>query len=181
MENVVEPQSNVKESGLSKFILRVSSIMASVGAISLFVMMVITVIDVGGREFFLKPLNGSFELIGIMLVIAGSWGIAYCQVIKLHIRIGLIVDKFPERLRKLCWILTLIVGGVMCGLIAWQGLVKTIDLLTSTLGNTTDTLGLPIWPFMLVMTLGFLWTCVVFFAEIFQQLAEKTSTMESKK
>lgn len=166
MDNIAESQ---KKSKLNQVILQVSRIMASVGAVSLFVMMAITVIDVGGREIFLKPFNGAFELVGMMLIIAGSFGIAYCQVIKLHIRIGLVVDKFPKRLRNLCWILTLLIGGGMCGLIGWQGLLKMIDLLTSTLGNKSDTLGLPIWPFMMVMTIGFLWACFVFLAEIFQK------------
>lgn len=173
MDNITESR---KESKLNKVILQVSRLMASVGAISLFVMMAITVTDVGGREIFLKPLNGAFELVGMMLIIAASFGIAYCQVIKLHIRIGIVVDKFPKRLRELCWILTLLIGGGMCGLIGWQGLLKMIDLLTSTLGNKSDTLGLPIWPFMMVMTLGFLWTCFVFFAEIFQRRYEETSS-----
>jgi TRAP-type C4-dicarboxylate transport system permease small subunit len=166
MDNIAQ---SPKKSKLSNVILQVSRVMASVGAISLFVMMAITVIDVGGREIFLKPLNGAFELVGMMLIIAGSFGIAYCQVIKLHIRISLISDKFPKRLRNLCWILTLLIGGVMSGLIAWQGLLKMIDLITATLGNKSDTLGLPIWPFMMVMTIGFLWTCFVFLAEIFQK------------
>jgi TRAP-type C4-dicarboxylate transport system permease small subunit len=45
--------------------------MAAVAAITLGIMMMVAVVDVCGRFFFTKPLEGSFELGGILLVTAG--------------------------------------------------------------------------------------------------------------
>ena len=174
MEQLVEAQSG-EQSALTRVITRVSRIMAAVGAVSLFVMMAITVIDVGGRNIFLKPLNGSFELVGIMLIIAGTWGMGYCQILKMNIRIGLFADKFSQRGRKALWMLTLIVSGVVAGLVAWQALVKTGDLITSTLGNITETLGMPIWPFTLMMAIGYLWAGFIFFVELYQQITGEST------
>ena len=171
MEQLVEAQSGEKQSALMRFITLVSRTMAAVGAISLFVMMAITVIDVGGRNIFLKPLNGSFELVGIMLVVAGSWGMGYCQLLKMNIRIGLFADKFSRRGRSILWMLTLIVSGSMAIMVAWQALVKTGYLFTAKLGNLTDTLAMPVWPFTLMMAIGYIWVGFIFFVELYQQIA----------
>ncbi len=82
-----------------------------------------------------------------MLVIAGTWGMGYCEVLKMNIRIGLFADKFPRRGKEILWMLTFFVSRVVAGLVAWQAFVKTGDLFTATLGNRTDTLGIPVWPF----------------------------------
>ncbi len=171
MEQLIEAPPEEKPHGLTKFITRVSRTMAGVGAISLFVMMAITVIDVGGRNIFLKPLNGSFELVGIMLVIAGTWGMGYCEVLKMNIRIGLFVDKLPAVGRTITWIITFLVAAVMAGMIAWQAFAKTADLATATLGNRTDTLGIPVWPFTAMMALGYAWACFIFFVELYKIFA----------
>jgi TRAP-type transport system small permease protein len=151
MEQLVEtPPPEEKATGLTAVILRVSQIMSAVGAIALFGMVVITVIDVGGRNIFLKPLNGSFELVGILLVIAGTWGMGYCQVLKMNIRIGIIADRFSERGQAILWAITLLISAVVAVLVTWQALVKTGSLITAKLGARTDTLGIPVWPFMLM-------------------------------
>jgi TRAP-type C4-dicarboxylate transport system permease small subunit len=168
MEQLVEAQSE-KQSAFMKVITQISRTMAAVGAASLFVMMAITVIDVGGRNIFLKPLNGSFELVGMMLIIAGSWGMGYCQLLGMNIRIGLFVDKFSKRWKWIMAILMLLLSGVVAGLVAWQEFVKTGDLLTSKLGNITETLGMPLWPFTLMLAVGFVWAGFVFFVQLYQQ------------
>ena len=170
MEQLVDSQSE-KQSPLTRVITKISRIMAAVGAVSLFVMMAITVIDVGGRNIFLKPLNGSFELVGIMLIIAGSWGMGYCQILGMNIRIGLFVDRFSKRWKWIMAILMLVLSGVVAILVAWQELVKTGDLLASKLGNITETLGLPLWPFTLMLAVGFIWAGFVFFVQLYQHFA----------
>jgi TRAP-type C4-dicarboxylate transport system permease small subunit len=172
MEHQVDAQS-WERSSFRRWIMKISRTMAAIGAVSLFVMMAITVIDVGGRNIFLRPLEGSFELIGFMLIIAGSWGMGYCQILGMNIRIGLFVDKFPRLGKFLLWILTLLLSGVIAVLVAWQELVKTADLFTSKLGNITDTLGLPLWPFTLMLAIGFIWAGFVFFVEIAQQFSRE--------
>lgn len=168
MEQAVKKQAGETQSALMNLIIRISRIMAAVGAVSLFGMMAVTVIDVGGRELFLKPLNGAFEIIGILLLIAGTWGMGYCEMLKMNIRIGLVTDRFPERVKALLWILTFIISGAMAVMIAWRSFIKTEDLFTAKLGNRTDTLGIPLWPFTAMMALGFLWAGFIFLVEFFQ-------------
>ena len=81
----------------NKFLQRVSGAMAAVGAATLGVMMLISVADVIGRKFFMYPIQGTAELVGMLLVIAASWGLGYCALIKAHIRITIFIERFPRR------------------------------------------------------------------------------------
>ena len=152
--------------GYASIFLQISRWMAAVGAIMFGVMMMITVIDVGGRYIFTKPLNGAAEIIGVMLVIGGTWGIGYCQIEKMHIRINLLVEKFSPLVQKLLWILTYLVSGAVGVLAAWQAFSRTGEFLTSTLGTRSDVLGIPFAPFMLAMGIGFGWAGVIFIMDL---------------
>ncbi len=169
---VVTAVQEEKQTRLTRVIVRVSQVMAAVGAVSLFGMVIITVIDVGGRNLFLKPLNGAFELVGILLVIAGTWGMGYCEVLKMHIRIGILAERLPQRGQDILWIITFLISGVVATLVTWQALVFTNDLFFAKLGNTTDTLGIPKWPFMLAMAIGFAWVGFVLWVEVVQTFAK---------
>jgi len=136
--------------------------MAGVGALMFGVMMMVTVIDVGGRYFFLRPLDGATELIGLMLIIGGTWGIGYCQLHKMHIRIGVFMEMFPKILQRLIWVFTFVISLAVSGAISWQAYLRTEAYIAASLGDRTDVLGIPFWPLMLCMAIGFTWGAVIF-------------------
>jgi len=161
--------------GLSSFnqvLVRISQIMAACGAVALGIMMFITVIDVSGRNFFFRPLEGSFELIGILLVIAGSWGMGYCQLKNTNIRINIISDRFPPRGKAILWVVAYAIGVIATGAIAWRVFLRTHEYTLSQLGSVTDTLSIPIWPFTLLMGIGFTWVCFIYLVNLYQSIIE---------
>jgi TRAP-type C4-dicarboxylate transport system permease small subunit len=92
--------------GYVNVLWQISRALAAVGAVLFGVMMMVTVIDVCGRYFFTMPLNGAAELVGIMLIIGGTWGMGYCQLERMHIRIGLFAEKLPKIAQRLLWVIT---------------------------------------------------------------------------
>jgi TRAP-type C4-dicarboxylate transport system permease small subunit len=163
MEQLVEtPQPTAKESSFDRVILQISRTMAGVGAVMFAAMMLVTVIDVTGRELatrfdFIKPINGAVELIGFMLVLGGTWGMGYCQLLRMHIRINILVEKWSRRAQAFFWAVTCLVSLAASVLIAWRALVKMLDYFNSTLGATSSILGAPLWPFIAMMAIGFIW------------------------
>jgi TRAP-type transport system small permease protein len=153
-----------------KVLMQVSRTMAAVGAVMFGVMMIISVIDVSGRYFFMRPLRGSTELVGLMLVIGGSWGMAYCQILHMHIRIDVLLTRFPKKVQSLLWIISSIVCAVVAALVSWQAYLKTNEYLATELGTRTDILGIPLWPFVVLMAIGFTWLCFVFLVELVQAI-----------
>jgi TRAP-type C4-dicarboxylate transport system permease small subunit len=167
-----QPQKSAKPSRFIGIITRISSVMAAIGAVIFAGMMIITVIDVVGRKFFLHPLQGAVEIVGLTLVIGGTFGIGYAQLIKMHIRINIITDRFPRRLQSALWAFTCAVGMVGSGLIAWKAFVKTHDLYTTVLGSKTDILALPLWPIIAAMGFGFAWAAFVFLVDLVRTVNE---------
>lgn len=150
-----------------KGILKTSRVMAGLAAVVLAIMMVLSVADVCGRNFFLKPITGTFELIGIMLVIAGCLGLGFCQLNQGNIRITVITDRLPPRGQAIVYLISYIFGAVVTGMICWQSGLRAWDYIFKTLGGRTVTLHLPFWPFMFILAIGFGWLCVILLIDIY--------------
>lgn len=71
-----------------------------VGGICLFVLMAAVVSDSSGRYFFNSPISGVYEISEIYLMIAIVFlGLAYTQRNKAHVRVGLVLELLPSRVR----------------------------------------------------------------------------------
>jgi TRAP-type C4-dicarboxylate transport system permease small subunit len=150
----------------------ISKVMAGVAAVTLFVMMMIAVVDVCGRFFFNSPINGSFELGGILLVTAGTWGMGFCQLRKNNIRIDVITGRFPKRGRILFDIFAYIFCITAAGAVTWRVAVMTGEYITTSQGGLTATLLIPYWPFMLTLAMGFGWLTIIFIFDLINSLIE---------
>ena len=154
-----------------RVILKVSRAMSIIAAVVLAFMMILTVIDVCGREFFLKPVEGTFEIIGISLVIAGCLGMGYCQLNQANIRITVISDLLSARAQAVIFMVAYIVGAVTTGIVCWQGMIRAWDYFLKSvegrLGAVLVTTHLPYWPFMTLLAIGFGWVCIIFIIDAF--------------
>ena len=168
----MEQAKFIPENKFEAVVFWISKIMAAVGAFTLGAMMLVTVIDVSGRYFFSKPLDGSVELVGILLVIAGSWGLGFCQLLKGHVRINLLTDFFPERIQGIIMLLAYAIAISMTSVITWKTLQRTYLYYHKTLGATTERLSMPYWPFMLALAIGMGWVCFIFIIDFIKTLRE---------
>jgi TRAP-type C4-dicarboxylate transport system permease small subunit len=165
-------QQNLILARFNLVVLWISRVMAAVAALTLGVMMMVTVIDVTGRYFFLSPLTGAFELIGILLVVAGAFGMGYCQLYDGNIRINVIFDRFPPLGRAILNIVAYIICIAAVGMICWQGSLRMYEYIFRELGGVTETLAMPFWPFMLAMAVGFGWAGVIFVIDLIKTIVE---------
>ena len=133
---------------------RVSKVMGIIAAFVLALMMLLTVVDVIGRYFFNRPIKGTWELVGLLLVCAGTWGMAYCQMEKAHINITILLDNFSRKTQVVLQIFTCLIGFIGFGVISWQTYVLGASYFIMTRGNVTDTLGLPYAPFLWMLSIG---------------------------
>lgn len=131
-----------------------SKVMAIIAAVVLAGMMLLTVGDVVGRYFFSSPIKGTWELVGLLLVVAGTWGLGYCQVKKAHISVTVLLDRFPPRVRAIFNLAASIVGVAGFSLICWRMFLQAQKYFLMPRGNTTDTLNIQYSPFMLALSIG---------------------------
>ena len=122
-------------------------------------MMMLTVIDVFLRYFFNSPIMASKETTEYMMVIVGFLGLAWCAVKGMHIKVQLIVQRFPEKVQAIIDITNHIIVIGLCVLIAWQAFSES--LVMKELGRGSDITGIPNFPFYLVVFIGYLLLLIV--------------------
>ena len=140
-------------SGTETSLRMVSRFMAFVAAFVLLSMMLLTVADVSGRYFFSRPIDGTWEIIGLLLVCAGTWGLAFCQMGKAHISVTVLLDLFTPRVQAGIRCLAYLIGFTAFSLMCWQAMLLAHKYFF-TRGYITDTLHIPLYPFMLIMVVG---------------------------
>jgi TRAP-type C4-dicarboxylate transport system permease small subunit len=162
---VSTPESN-------RFLKSVSGVMAAIGCTALAAMMCISVADVIGRKFFLHPIEGTSELVAFLLVIAASMGLGWCMLIKAHIRITIFSDRFSSRGQAIIDVFAYLMGIASVAIISWEAFFRMYKYMFMTLGSTTSILAMPIWPFMLVMLIGFIWFLAILIIQLVYSVKE---------
>jgi TRAP-type C4-dicarboxylate transport system permease small subunit len=132
----------------------ISRVAAIIAAFVLAAMMMLTVADVCGRYFFDRPIKGTWELIGLFLVCAGTWGLGYCQMQKAHISINIILQRFSRRGQAMMLSFTYLVGLAAFSLLCWRMFLLAVRYSTTMKGYVTDTLEIPYPPFMFALSIG---------------------------
>ena len=152
----------------------ISKGMGVVAAAVLVAMMLLTVADVIGRYFFSRPIKGTWELVGLLLVCAGTWGLGYCQMEKAHISITIMYDLFSRRVRALMSTLACLIGLGGFSLICWQTFVLAKKYYFLPRGDETDTLGLPYSPFILLLSIGAGMMVLILIVDLIRYISQGT-------
>ena len=165
-------QPNRPVSRFRRVVRRITEVMVVISAIMLAVMMLISTADVIGRYFFLRPIEGTWEIVSMAFVICGAMAIGYTQLIKGHIQINLVSDRLTRRGRAGLFIFSYLMCLVGSALVAWRGWLRAWDYMHKTVGGETITLGMALWPFMLVFTIGFFWLAFILLIDIYDCFVE---------
>jgi len=118
------------------------------------IMMMLTVADVVLRYVFDRPLMGSMELTEYLMVCVGTLGLAWCALEGAHIKVEIIVSKFPQRLQKFVDSFNYILLMGVSGLIASQTFMRAGTV--RKLGVASAMLDVPQYPFVLVSSFSYL-------------------------
>jgi len=116
-------------------------------------MMMLTVVDVILRYIFDRPIMGSMELTEYLMVCVGTLGLAWCALQGAHIKVELIVSKFPQRLQKVMDSFNYILLIGVSGLIASQTFIRAGTV--RKLGVASAMLDVPQYPFVLVSSFSY--------------------------
>ena len=148
----------------------VARILNSVAALFLAAMMILTGIDVFLRYIFNSPIPGSFELTEFMMPVVITFGFAYCALEKGHVQVELITARLPVRTQAVMnSIASLIFFGLFL-LITWQAWIRAKGMFDS--GQTSITLTIHVFPFVLAVALGSAALCLVVLRDFFSYLSD---------
>ena len=148
---------------LGKVANPVSRAMSGVGAGVLVAMMFLSATDVLLRYFFNRPISGAMELIQYMMLIVVVSGFAYCTVEKSHIRVEVLIERCPPKMRTILYTATSLLSLGLFVLMTRQAILYAGLLLHSNL--TSPVLLIPAYPFAILLALGIAVFCLALLAE----------------
>ncbi len=115
----------------------------------LFVLMLVTFVDVMGRYLFSLPLPGAFELTQILMAALIFSGLPLVCADDANIRVDILHGSLSQRSRRMLDVFNHLVSTVALAVLAWQLWVKAGATLAA--GDLSMYLGLPMYPVAYLM------------------------------
>ena len=134
-------------------IYALSRIMGIIAIAVLVAMMLFTVLDVFLRAFFNHPIPGDVEVIERSMVCVGFFGLAWCALRGMHIKVDLVVGFLPKRVQGIIDIFNYLLGLFLCIFIVWFSFLESIANLE--MKTVTSILRVPLFPFYWFVTVGY--------------------------
>lgn len=163
--------------GLEKIIIPINTVTHKVSKLILFLMMLLTTGDVAGRYFLNKPITGTYELTGLGLALIIFFSLGITQLKKDHIAIDFAVKKFPEKVQHSLHAITYCALFILLLLTSWQLVEYTMRIWQG--GDLTGDLGLPLFIFTILASIGTLFFALSILLDIFKSLLKVVQKHES--
>ncbi len=140
-------------------LLRLERMFALISGISVFMLMVLAVVSVSGRNLFGRPLPGYVDWIEQAMPLIAFMGVSYVMREGGHIRMDIVVGKLRGRLLYIIELITtLCVLFLMVLLVwgSWEHFDRSFDFAAPMWSRDSSMdIALPIWPAKLMAPLAF--------------------------
>ena len=123
------------------------------GVIVLFIVL-FSVINIVGRGMFNQPFNAYFDLMGQSVPLIAFMGLSYCQRDGGHIRMDLLIGRVKGRALWVIEAVTSLLTFLLISVLAYGAWLHANRSIT--LGDSTEDIGLIIWPFKLMLVAMFI-------------------------
>ncbi|ANB34959.1 TRAP-type C4-dicarboxylate transport system permease small subunit [Rhodovulum sulfidophilum] len=151
-------------SRLDRGLYRLERQLALVAGLTVFVLMLLAVISVGGRHFFNQPLPGSVDWIQQGMPLIAFLGIAYTQRDGGHIRMDILVSRLSGRALWAAETVTTLAMLVVMALLVWGSFAhfqRSFDWGAPLFSRDSSIdINLPLWPAKLLAPVAFSVLCL---------------------
>ncbi|ANT63343.1 hypothetical protein AYJ57_23005 (plasmid) [Salipiger sp. CCB-MM3] len=143
---------------------RATSILAVIGGLALLLLVVLIFAGVVLRYVFGQPILGSNEIIQLTAVALVMSALPYCTHLNGHVTVD-VFDRVLGRFGRMAGdVLARLLSGYVLGVLCHRAVYKALD--AAEFGDTTNMLGLPLWPFYGILALGCAFCVLVFALQI---------------
>ena len=145
-----------------------SRLLRDIGGLILFILVIMTAVDVSGRYLFSKPLPATYELTQLMFCLVIFFGMSWLAIKKGHIKINLITSKLPLNIREILDSITGLLSLTMCIIISWQAVEQAIVILHDN--AKTFIWRIPLFPFELLIALTMAFFATILLDDVIKSL-----------
>lgn len=140
-----------------------------VAAIFIFILMLLVSADVVGRYVFNRPLYGTFEIAESLLVFIVFLGFAYTQHEKGNIRVQVLANRLPLRVRSLLDVVAHALGLAIFALITYEAGRHAIE--AWRIGEeSVGMVRIPLWPSRFAVPVGSFFLAIQFTIDAWSDL-----------
>lgn len=151
----------------SKIVYSIAHVMTWIGGCVITAMMILTCADVVLR-YFGYPIRGAYDITRVLGSVLFALPIAYSYVKGYQVAVDSIFRRAPRIVRTVVESIVCLFSMAITAMIAWWAIYLGYDLYVRD--RVTDTIPIPLWPFIYIMVLGFFVYCLVLLAELFKVL-----------
>jgi len=138
-----------------------------IGAVFVGVLGLMTCVNVLGRYLFNAPLQGSVDYTENVLVVIVAFGLAATTAAGEHISVDALFTKFSSAWQHILKAVAVFISFVIFSALAWRGIVAGLE--SMTVHETMMTMvNIPLYPFRLILAIGFISCVVALLHEIIQ-------------
>jgi TRAP-type C4-dicarboxylate transport system permease small subunit len=148
---------------LQQFFSKVMKVLVGIGVVSLVAVMLVFVGNIISRTFG-KPILGTYEVIKFGMVPVITVAIGYTALMRGHIMIEVLVERFQKRTRTICAAITTFFSLAIWALITWKS--TEFGIIKWGRGEVTEQLELPVPLFRMIWSVGLLFLVVVLCVEL---------------
>lgn len=151
-----------------RFNRKISGWVEWIGFGALFLMVVLTCVDVLGAKLFRTPVFGALDIMMLAQLIAVSFAGANALILGRHIRVDFFMVLFPKRIQAVVDCLIQFLCLVMFVLIVWRLFLYGYSLQTG--GEETATAGIPMFPFAYASASAIIPLCLLFLQQFISSI-----------
>ena len=137
--------------GIERVAVRWSRRLALAGGWLLLGLAIVTVLDVLLRKFFSRPIQGTFEASELLLALIIFLAMPYTGLSDGHVVLDLTTERLPRRIQHVIIGVNALFCAAFLGVVAWQ--VGLLAAEFSRTARTTITMRIPVYPFILPVTI----------------------------
>ena len=152
---------------MKRFIHKVNEIMSQLSGISLFSIMIFTLVDIIGRTFS-RTVFGASEFAIFGMIIAVYLGFSYCEEKKGHIRIEVFLSYLPPKYKKILNLIDYFLIFVMLGIVVYSVGIFLLSSYKNNVAIVSAGKPLVIYPVIFVMLIS----CICYWIQILLNLLE---------
>jgi TRAP-type C4-dicarboxylate transport system permease small subunit len=153
-----------------RFNERVSGWAEWIGFGAIFLIVVLTGIDVLGSKLFRLPVPGSLDIVMLAQLIAVSFAAAMALIQKRHIAITFLVERFPRRVGSLVEAVAHLLGLILLVIIVWRLFSHGYHYQTGA--EVTPTAHIPLAPFAYAAAVATVPVCLVLLQQLLSSIRE---------
>ncbi|OMH33994.1 TRAP transporter small permease subunit [Motiliproteus sp. MSK22-1] len=149
---VLEDDSTL--SRLDRLFFRLESFLALLGGITIFLLVLLAVVNVLGRWLFNLPVSGYIDWVEQAMAVFAFFGIAYCQRLGGHIRMDIVIGSLKGRALWISEFTSTLIMLLLTSVLVYGSYLHFLRAFNN--GDSSIDIGLPVWPAKLVVPIALL-------------------------